>query len=362
VIAGSAVWVFHRPMGSIVAVPGSSTEGNIGDTGELVGRIIQAYNIAIGSFAGPGDSMWRKFFDEKHSLIHQYLISRNAESVAEFLRDPASNSLFHGFDPISLVGTNTFKDNEIQRKGYAARVYDSLRRLCEAIGAIDLEYPEQYPISGTKIVAVDSLLEALDKSFGFRVDFPNPFPQEYGLATPRGIVGHRTTHALYQAWKIRELTSKIARPSVVEIGAGLGRTAYYSYRLGITDYTIVDLPITNVSQAYFLGVTLGRNRVALHGEDRDRGDVAIIPPEAFQLSSSRIDLVLNSDSLTEMSESFANSYFSIAAKRSQMLLSINHEFNRIKIRNLMAACADVHNYSRYPYWMRRGYVEELVTF
>ncbi len=54
---------------------------------------------------------------------------------------------------------------------------------------------------------------------------------------------------------------------VLEIGAGLGRTAYYAWRAGIRHYTIVDVPLTAVAQADFLGRTLGPEALTLAGED-----------------------------------------------------------------------------------------------
>ena len=95
---------------------------------------------------------------------------------------------------------------------------------------------------------------------------PNPFESENGLDSSRGVISYRVPQALYQAWRIKKLLKGIQNPKVLEIGAGLGRTAFYANELGIKDYTIVDLPITTVAQAYFLGRTLGEKNICLGGE------------------------------------------------------------------------------------------------
>jgi hypothetical protein len=59
----------------------------------------------------------------------------------------------------------------------------------------------------------------------------------------------------------------------------LGRTAFYAKQFRLRNYTIVDLPMTSVAQANFLGGALGADDVCLFGEDRH--GIRIIPPAAF---------------------------------------------------------------------------------
>ena len=63
----------------------------------------------------------------------------------------------------------------------------------------------------------------------------------------------------------------------MEIGAGMGRTAYYMCKFGLSDYTIVDLPMSNVAQAAFLSRVMGEDQISLAGEDRS-ANVRILPP------------------------------------------------------------------------------------
>jgi putative sugar O-methyltransferase len=148
---------------------------------------------------------------------------------------------------------------------------------------------------------------------------------------------------------------------VVEIGAGTGRTAFYVRHFGITDYTIIDLPITNVVQANFLSRVLDYKTVALFGEEEDRSQIRILPSTAFFRSDDKYDLVVNVDSLTEMSVETARSYCLAIKNRTQKFLSINHEANDFTVRNICSETGFPKG-SRHPYWLRRGYVQELFSF
>jgi hypothetical protein len=91
------------------------------------------------------------------------------------------------------------------------------------------------------------------------------------------------------------------------------------------------------------------------GELRD--GIKIISPKTFIESRICYDIVLNVDSLTEMDATVASEYIEQIKKRSAMFLSINHESNSFTVRDMIG---HMNGYSRYPYWMRKGYVEELV--
>ncbi len=118
---------------------------------------------------------------------------------------------------------------------------------------LDAAAPEATPDLNVRNTTIETLLSALDDKFGFRVDFPNPYPFEFGIATSRGIVGHRTLHALYQAWRLHQISNAGAQTRVLEIGAGLRKVAYYARKFGISDYTIIDTPLTNAAQPRVLG-------------------------------------------------------------------------------------------------------------
>jgi len=89
-----------------------------------------------------------------------------------------------------------------------------------------VRYPG-HPFAET--VSVNEALIGIEVAIGHVIDFPNPFPSEFGIETRRGIASHRGLQALYQAFRVRQMADEHGG-KVVEIGAGLGRTAYYATR------------------------------------------------------------------------------------------------------------------------------------
>jgi len=177
-------------------------------------------------------------------------------------------------------------------------------------------------------------------------------------------MSYRVPQAIYQAWRISQLVSGIANPKVLEIGGGLGRTALYARQFGITDYTIVDIPVSSLAQGNFLGRVLGDERkISLFGEEGASADqVKLFPPSYFLDGSGRYDVVLNADSLTEIGIVAARQYWSAIKARADVFLSINHEANEFTVASLIKETPSIVQRSRSPYWMRRGYVEEVCTF
>jgi hypothetical protein len=319
-----------------------------GDDRELVRRIVRAYAAATERFAGHGASMWADI-NATAADLHRVLLGGDLEQSARLLRHPHLSNLFHGFD--NPVGNEIAADMK-------QRIYLALRRLAEATGAVRLSNPETR--IGTAL-SIDGYLDALDVRLGRRLVFPNLFEAEQGVRSARGIIGFRPLQALYQAWRLTRFGDGLR---VLEIGAGLGRTAYYADLLGIADYTIVDIPLSNVAQADFLGRALGPDRVTLVGEEPESGGrrIRIWGPDFLATTDERFDVVLNVDSLTELDRDVARRYVDFAARRARVFVSINPEYHPQRVCDLLDAQARPHLTLRLPYWMREGYVEEIALF
>jgi SAM-dependent methyltransferase len=314
----------------------------------LVRRIVAAYRLAVTTPLGSLDSFWLTSFSELKREIHHVLLADDQHEIQALLRHPSRSDLLYGFDNLakSLLPAPT------DPAGHANEIYSLLVELSEAVGGRAARCPE-YPLKAP-LPEIDALLAELDGVFGIPVDFPTPFAGEYGLNTSRGIISYRAVHAVYQAWRLSQLVDCLAEPRVLEIGGGLGRTAYYARQFGIRDYTLVDIPMTAVAQANFLGRVLGENNLQLYGEP-EPGGVRILPPTMFLDQEDCYDIVLNVDSLTEMALETARAYCKAIDKRTGVFLSINHEEGRFKARDVFAG----RRLYRAPYWLRRGYVEEL---
>jgi hypothetical protein len=232
---------------------------------------------------------------------------------------------------------------------------DGLLRLAEAVGAVPLWYPEHH-FDRQGGINIGQTLDAIESKIGMVVDFPNPFPNEFGIRTSRGVASYRTFQSIYQAWRLFCL-SKIYGERIVEIGPGLGRTAYYARKFGLSNYTTIDLPLGNIAQASFLSRALGEDEIALPGEQARIGQVRIETPSWYLATDERFDIAFNADSITEIAFDNANAYANKIVATSRAFVSINHEINAFKTADL--AALKTVAVQRFPYWMRKGYAEEL---
>lgn len=311
---------------------------------------------------------------EQHSsgiwaIIHERLKAQNEalahgtlEEATRILRNPAESSIFYGFDHISPEFTAVMERALEQHAIVATLWQDYLIRLAEAVGAYRLENPEGGgPWLEHTDKSTDDILSAIERRIGCRLMFPNVYPDEFGLTNSRGIVSYRAIQAIYLAYRIRSLVGHIPRARVLEIGAGLGRSAFYAREMGISDYTIIDLPMTGISQAYYLMSVCGETAVHLRGELEESltTKIKILDPTTFLGKRDRYDLIVNCDSITEIDRESAAQYWEVIRKSTPMFLSINHEVNGFTVADLAAGEARV---LRFPYWMRPGYAEEIVTF
>lgn len=366
-------WLLSRmPLGDAPNLAQSPHVGAKDDSG-FVDRITAAYRRAYAAFV-PTSSAWDHSLLSIKADVHRALLGDNADEAARVLGRPSETSFFWGFDDIAKAPPGEVEPHELVvrrlngaiswQKLHAMWLMDMLNSLAEAIGARRMTYPEMQPADVgayyANVRSADQILDDIDETLGIKLQFPNPFPNETGLNTKRGIAGFRALQAVYQAWRIGQFSRSRADFKVLEIGAGLGRTAYFADLFGIKDYTIIDIPLTNAAQASFLGRTLGASRIRLHGEE-SVAPVRIVPATAIDQIDERYDLVVNVDSLTEMSQETAEAYWRFARKNTNTFLSINHEVNQNTVRSLYANDPDVRGL-RYPYWMRRGYVEEVLTW
>jgi hypothetical protein len=323
------------------------------DDRELVSRIVAAYRASTAIRPQPSQSVGEVWdvIAGKNGDVQEALARGQIEQLQRLLRDPGKTDLFYGFENLA----RSLNPEQPGQEPHSVWAYQNLLFLAEAIGVKRRWHPEnRTPI--WPLPTVDTLLALIDEGVGHHVEFPNPFPGEIGLASSRGIISYRAIQAIYQAWRVYNLAKGNIDARIVEVGAGLGRTAFYAAKFGLRNYTIVDLPLTSVAQGYFLGRTLGPGAISLFKEERS--SIAILPPSAFLNSDDRYDVVLNADSLTELNREEASAYCAAFRDRANIFLSINHEINPFTVHELYAAVAGP-SVSRSPYWMRGGYVEEI---
>jgi hypothetical protein len=324
----------------------------------LISRINNSYRLALNRSPTPeGSAIW-SMIGAKQTEIHQALMSNGDRSLPDLLSDPQSTNLYYGVDNLAkdvmeIIGTR-WKDG-----------YDDLKSaiddLLVALGEVDLFNPQGgalYPHKNRpETRSVEDAIRTIDGIFGGKVSFPNPFAGEFGIATSKGLISYRAIQAVYQSILVR----RYAVESCLEIGGGMGRTAFFGRLLGLK-YTIIDLPMTIVGQALFLASVLGDDAIWLLGDTTPKNDRIVLLPPSELRSVGHVDVVLNVDSLTEMGEKTAMEYLAWISTNCETFISINHEANLFKTIELCRSLYPSSLRSRCPYWLRAGYVEEVFSF
>jgi hypothetical protein len=330
---------------------------------EFLGRVQRSYLLSIDQHAISADSMWTQFAAHNR-LVHDALLADDRETLRRIFGDPGSSDLFIGVDNLALTLAAGISQG-------AASLIDHTRQcvllLAEAIGirrwlpAGSEHQKNYYPLGYELSPSIDTVLDELSAALGFDIQFPNPFVGEVGIGTSRGVASYRAIQALYQCHRLRQEMQGIKRQRVIEIGPGMGRTAFYARAAGITDYTTVDLPLGVVSQACFLGAVLGSEGIWMIGDPPSlaSGRIRLLPNDQKYFENERFGVALNVDSMTEMGAESSAKYALWLATHADLFLSINHEANDPVIADLARRFFPQAATRRYPYWMRFGYIEEI---
>ena len=237
---------------------------------------------------------------------------------------------------------------------------DKLVSLAEALGIIPCENPEQGVYGESLHRDAGELVEGISRKLGISIVPPAIDGGLLKIQVGAGLFNERDLNAVFTAFTLAQ-----HRPSsLCEIGAGSGRVAYWSHRLGIQRYTLIDLPQINVVQGFYLLKALPDAPIRLHGEPPAEG-TTILPSEALE-TVGKIDLVLNQDSFPEIERGIVVKYLEWIKGNALRFLSINHESRpphnmgrQLSVPEIVSEVGGLKLRSRVPYWLRKGYVMEL---
>lgn len=247
-----------------------------------------------------------------------------------------------------------------------AMTVDRLAACATALGAIAVENPEQGRYGENIHIPLADFVEMIERQVGFPI-LRKPIMGLFGITYEGGIIDPRTPEDIYATARLHQIAESVDTP-IAEIGGGFGGCAEFAIRSGFTNYTIYDLPLVGLLQAFYLCHTLPPEDVWLEGETPSNSTKVHIRP-FFSFDASKHDLFLNRDSLPEMPARTAQLYLDkISAQPARkQLLSINQEGEayalstgnrQIKTATLAGRATGLKRKSRHPYWLRKGYVEE----
>lgn len=124
----------------------------------------------------------------------------------------------------------------------------------------------------------------------------------------------------------------------MELGGGYGRVAYYimKKKQNLT-YIDVDIPETLSLASYYLSKCFPNKSTFLYGNSKIENsifltyDMIFLPPwEIEKISSDKVELALNQNSLGEMDPDSAKNYLKHICRTSKYFFSMNHEYFRNK--------------------------------
>jgi len=307
------------------------------------------------------DSTWLKIFNNFHKNIIE-IVQNDKSKIEDILDNPSKYNIFYGFD--NNCEFNYKNPRHIDYYENDKLVIDKILNFAEFLGILRHNNPEKYRIILQR-PSLDFLISEIEKKINIELKFENVFPGEKGVKTHKGIISNREIQAIYQAYQIKEICKRNNYKRVLEIGGGLGRTAYYCYKFGIKDFTIVDLLIPRVCQLNYLSRVLNEKSILNERQIKKKDDfenkIKIVSPNYLFNNRHKYDLVFNSDSFTEIDSLYQGKYVDFISQNTKYFFSINHESNKSKVSDLFSKIK-INELNKNLYWLRRGYLEEHFKF
>lgn len=325
------------------------------------------------TFVG-GGNMWEIHADELQRPFLALLAGGDARALAQYCLELPRQKITHGLLQGEEHSRNLAAAPADGLNGEAARYWDICLCFAEALGVANCECPEQGAWGRALFADPEAVRARMERALGISLMPPQVFEGLFGVRFADGILHRRDVQACYAAWRLADLASGKDAP-IVEIGGGLGGAAYYARRLGLRDYTIVDLPAISLLQFYVLAKAFGQEHVAFvqrPADFRHDGRIQLVPAPLFgDPAIGGFELAFNMDSFPEMGARVAGSYLrELARKGVGRIFSINQEAaapltadangeRQACVRDL-ARESPYRQALRYPNWVRMGYVDEVL--
>lgn len=340
----------------------------------LCERLIAAYLKAkeLDQARSATDGMWSWIHDTRQKELASVLDERDPQALAELMVSMLNQDFVLGMASGPLIRQT--ESSRLAQRAWIYKSLDGLASLGEVLGVVPVENPEQGGAGLALSGGLPALFDAIEEKLGFALDFPD-VGAACGLQVDGRLITPDTPDQIYAALRLSEgldlyVEQRNGGPSalkVVEIGGGYGGMCHWflQVRPNTERYTIVDLPIVGVLQGYFLGRSLGPDRVSLYGEPPAK--VTVLPNLALEEVETPFDALANKDSLPEMPDQTMRDYLRWGARHcTGTFYSYNQEARQ---EFLGEAQGVVHEAARAEggfdrvrrerAWVRDGYVEEF---
>ena len=315
------------------------------------------------NFTSVKESMWNEISGSFYKNIFS-LIEIDRKNFTKILDDPGEYNLHWGFDDNCKDLKKNYKS--IFMKHYKFSIIDRLISFCEYISVLKTHHPATSSLFSNNKIDIDDLIIKIENKLQIKLNFENVFPGERGLKTAKGILVSKEIQALYNAFKIKEIIQykNLKDIKILEIGGGLGRTAYYCNKFGIKNYTMIDILLPSISQANYLARSINEDSVLLVDEiskNHQLNRIKISTPDKLLSNNNYFDIVFNSDSFVEIDYENQKNYVDYIKKNSNLFFSINHESLNFSVFELFRE-TKYKKYQKSLFPLEKGYVEEIFEF
>jgi hypothetical protein len=347
-------------------------------------RLIAAYRKATDAeYSGAVSEIWTTMLT-RYGKLQKALEEGRAEHLAQTLSSMFREAFLFG---ISTADTYPGSQTRIGARIWSQRCLEDLVSLAEYVGAVRTECLEQGEIGWAFKDGAEDLIAKIEQAIGTAISFPD-IGAPYGIRIGDALITFEMAEHVYVAVRINEAinsyvaeTQSDSSPHIVEIGAGFGGTALWLLKLrrDVGSYTIIDLPLINVLQGYFLAKAFGGENVSLYGEDASGDNATAATPKPLvrvrpnhsldALGGAGVDVLVNENSMPEMPQHVVESYLAWAKQRVRgIFYSYNHEayspfdnVPQVLVPEVLQRVGGFKRLSRNYSWVRRGYVEEIYT-
>ncbi len=340
----------------------------------LCERLIKAYGEATNDKLQTKDTsqLWETILRERYGKLVSVLESGNPKTLAVTLSSMFLESFVYGLFAGDLVKHSYSK---IGKKIWSMKYQDNLLALAEYLGVVRTESPQQGKSAEALKEGVDQLVAKIESSVNTSMNFPD-VGAPYGIKGNGSLITMEHPEHFYVALRIHQAVQLYLdgqsgnNLNIMEIGGGFGSLAHWIHKQGripINTYTIIDLPIVNVIQGYFLSQAFDPSQVRLYAENPEGKPIfQVFPTQAVDSWDTKIDVLINENSMPEMTNEIVENYLRFARKNVEgIFFSCNHEAyapiygtHQVLVPEIAARVSGLTRVSRNASWVRTGYVEE----
>lgn len=366
-------WLLERGVVPATTVGVRSTRPGGEAEVRLCERLIAAFERArkLEPSATALGGAWTWILDHRQQKLVESLERGDATALAETMSSMFAEDYVLGLAP-GLPWR--MPESAVSARARGIKCLEGVAALAEVFGVAPVENPERGGTAPAFETGLPSVIAAIEAELGFELDFPD-VGAPCGLEEGGRLITLDTPDQIYGAIRAKDAIafSAVRRDGleqcrVVEVGGGYGALCYWFHRqpdCPATSYTIVDLPVVNVIQGYFLASTLGHERVSVFGESP--ADVHVVPNSALCELAVPFEVLVNKDGLTEMPREARMAYLRWAKDHCRTLFySYNQEAAmetegepQEAVHRALAQIGGFERLSRNRSWLRDGYVEEL---